>query len=57
MGNPLTLIFNQFELIALIAAVVVAALVSSDGESNWLEGVALIGVYLILGVGFFLLPS
>lgn len=57
MGNPLTLIFNQFELIALIAAVVVAALVSSDGESNWLEGAALIGVYLILGVGFFLLPS
>lgn len=57
MGNPLTLVFNQFELIALIAAVVVAALVSSDGESNWLEGAALIGVYLILGVGFFLLPS
>lgn len=57
MGNPLTLVFNQFELIALIAAVVVAALVSSDGESNWLEGVALIGVYIILGVGFFLLPS
>ncbi|MBI4928949.1 MAG: calcium/proton exchanger, partial [Anaerolineae bacterium] len=56
MGHPLTLVFNQFELLALIAAVVVAALVASDGESNWLEGTALLGVYLILGIGFFLLP-
>jgi Ca2+:H+ antiporter len=56
-GHPLTLIFNQFELMALIAAVVVAALVASDGESNWLEGSILLGVYLILGIGFFLLPA
>jgi Ca2+:H+ antiporter len=57
MGHPLTLIFNQFELLALIAAVMIAALVSSDGESNWLEGAALLAVYLILGIGFFLLPA
>jgi Ca2+:H+ antiporter len=57
MGHPLTLIFNQFELLALIAAVLVAALVSSDGESNWLEGAALLTVYTILGIGFFLLPA
>jgi Ca2+:H+ antiporter len=56
MGNPLTLIFNQFELLALVAAVVITALVSSDGESNWLEGAALLAVYLILGIAFFLLP-
>jgi Ca2+:H+ antiporter len=57
MGHPLTLIFNQFELLALIAAVVVSALVASDGESNWLEGAALLAVYTILGIGFFLLPA
>jgi Ca2+:H+ antiporter len=56
MGNPLTLIFNQFELIALIAGVMIAALVSSDGESNWLEGAELLAVYAILGLAFFLLP-
>jgi Ca2+:H+ antiporter len=56
MGNPLTLIFNQFELIALIAGVLIAALVSSDGESNWLEGVELLAVYAILGLAFYLLP-
>jgi Ca2+:H+ antiporter len=56
-GNPLQLIFNQFELIALGAAVIIAALVASDGESNWLEGAALLAVYLILGLAFFLLPG
>ncbi len=56
MGNPLTLIFNQFELLALIAGVLIAALVSSDGESNWLEGAELLAIYLILGMAFFLLP-
>ncbi len=56
MKHPLNLVFNTFELLALGAGVLIAALVSSDGESNWLEGAALIGVYLILGVCFFLLP-
>lgn len=56
MGNPLTLIFNQFELIALGAGVIITALVSNDGESNWLEGATLLAVYLILGIAFFLLP-
>lgn len=57
MGHPLTLIFNQFELLALGASVAVAILVAIDGESNWLEGAALLAVYLILGIAFFLLPT
>jgi Ca2+:H+ antiporter len=56
MGNPLTLVFNTFELIALGAAALVMVLVAFDGESNWLEGAALIAVFLILGFAFFLLP-
>jgi Ca2+:H+ antiporter len=55
-GHPLTLIFNMLELLALIAGVLIAVLVSSDGESSWFEGAALIGIYLILGMAFFLLP-
>ncbi len=54
-GHPLTLVFNQFELIALIAGVLIAALVSADGESNWLEGSELLAIYIILGLVFFLL--
>jgi len=57
MGNPLTLIFNTFELMALGAAVVITVLVANDGESNWLEGAALLAVYLILGLAFFMLPA
>lgn len=57
MGNPLTLIFNQFELLALLVTVVISAFVSIDGESNWLEGAALIAVYLILALAFFLIPG
>lgn len=56
MGNPLTLIFNQFEILALVAGVLIAALVSFDGESNWLEGAELLALYAILGLAFFLLP-
>lgn len=57
MGNPLQLIFNQFELLALVAGVTIMALVSSDGESNWLEGAELLAVYFILSLAFFLLPT
>jgi len=55
MGHPLTLVFNNFELVAVGAGVLIAALVAADGESNWLEGAALLGVFLILGLAFFLL--
>ena len=56
-GRYLDLGFNQFELLALIAAVLITALVASDGETNWLEGAQLLGVYLILGVAFFFIPA
>jgi len=56
MGNPLTLVFDQFELIALMAAVLIGGLVSLDGESNWLEGAMLLTVYTIVALAFFWLP-
>ena len=55
--NRLLLVFTPYELIALAAGSVVAALVSQDGESNWLEGAQLLAVYGILALAFFLLPS
>jgi Ca2+:H+ antiporter len=57
MGNPLTLVFNTFELAALLAAVLVCYFVSADGESNWLEGAALLAVYIIFGLAFFIFPG
>ncbi len=55
-GRQLNLVFNSFELLALVAGVLVAALVAADGESNWLEGAVLLAVYGMLGLAFFLLP-
>ena len=56
-GNPLTLDFNQFELLALAAGVGIAGLVSLDGESNWLEGAQLLALYAIVALAFFFLPT
>lgn len=51
-GHPLTLRFSIAELLAVITAVVVSNQVSTDGRSNWLEGVLLVATYIILGAGF-----
>lgn len=56
MGHPMDLVFTRFELIALVAAVLIGTIVSVDGESNWLEGAQLLAVYVILGIAFFILP-
>ena len=50
--TPMSIIFNTFELIALIASVLIANRVSQDGESNYLEGVQLLAVYLIIAASF-----
>ena len=57
MGNPMTLEFNHPELIAMVAASVIAALVAIDGRSNWLEGAMLLVVYAMLALGFYFLPA
>jgi Ca2+:H+ antiporter len=56
LGHPLVLEFTSFELVALIASCLIAAHVSVDGETNWLEGALLIGLYLVIAVAFFFLP-
>ena len=56
-GTPLDLIFTPFEVAAVTVAVLVVGFTSLDGESNWMEGVMLIGVYLILAIAFYFLPA
>ena len=56
-GQRLLLVFNNFELIALFGAAIIAAFIAQDGESNWLEGAMLLAVYLIIALAFLLLPS
>lgn len=53
IDKPIPMVFNSWELIALIAAVLLAVAISQDSRSNWLEGAQLIAVYLILATAFF----
>ncbi len=57
LGHPMSLVFNPFEITAVILSVSVAVLVAMDGESNWLEGLQLLGVYCILATAFYLIPA
>ncbi|HEV8677338.1 MAG TPA: cation transporter, partial [Candidatus Paceibacterota bacterium] len=47
------LVFNTFELVAIIFSVFIANSVAEDGESNWFEGAQLLAAYAIMAVAFF----
>ncbi|MCX2727320.1 calcium/proton exchanger [Thermomicrobium sp. 4228-Ro] len=55
-SQPMSLVFNVYELVALLGAALVSTLIALDGRSHWLEGAMLLAVYAGLGVGFFFLP-
>jgi Ca2+:H+ antiporter len=50
----MNLVFDLFELVALVLSVFVTNAVIEDGESTWLEGVQLLVAYVIMAVAFFL---
>ena len=57
LGTPLDLIFTPFEVAAVTISVLIVGFVSMDGESHWMEGAMLIGVYAMLAVAFYFLPA
>lgn len=57
MGQPMDLDFNPFELVSVTVAVFLANSISSDGQSNWLEGVLLLATYLVLSFAFYFHPA
>jgi Ca2+:H+ antiporter len=56
IGQPMDLNFNLFEVVAVVAAVALANLISLDGRSNWLEGALLLATYAVLGAAFYFHP-
>lgn len=50
--TPLTLVLPPLLVAALALAAVLGALIVDDGESNWLEGIALIGLYGMIAISF-----
>ena len=56
-GRPMHLEFSIPEVVAVIASIIIVEQITSDGESNWIEGVQLLSVYAILALLFYFLPS
>jgi Ca2+:H+ antiporter len=54
LGDELSLVFDPFQLAALAAAALVATLVARGGETNWLEGLQLAVIYVIVAVAAWL---
>ena len=57
LGRPMDLEFTRPEVFAIVASVYILFQISGDGETNWIEGVQLLSLYVILGILFFYLPE
>lgn len=53
----MNLVFSMLEVMAIVVTVIVVGLVAYDGESNWMEGLLLLAVYLILAIAFYHVPE
>ena len=51
--NPMALVFNGYELGAMVLAVLIANFLTQDGESNWFEGLQLLALYAVFGLVFY----
>lgn len=56
-GTALTLVFSPLLIGALVLSAVLGALIVIDGESTWLEGAALIGLYVIIAASVWWGPA
>lgn len=55
VDHPLTLVFTPLEVVAVAVSVFIASYIALDGRSNWVEGLQLTSVYVMLGLAFFYL--
>ena len=54
VGNDLTLVFDPLQLAALAAAALGSTMIARGGETNWLEGLQLLTIYLVVAVAVWL---
>ncbi|CAO3586940.1 unnamed protein product [Absidia cylindrospora] len=57
IGVNMSLYFNMYETAVMFIAVVMVNYLIMDGRSNWLEGLMLCVVYLIIAISFFYYPD
>jgi Ca2+:H+ antiporter len=56
LGRDMDLLFTRFEIVAIVIAVLITRHLTMDGQSTWLEGLMLVAIYVMLGIGFYNLP-
>ena len=49
----MSLAFAPFQMVAMILAVMIINYIGADGVCNWLEGVQLVAVYIIIAIAFY----
>jgi Ca2+:H+ antiporter len=54
--NGMNLVFPPMEVAAILLSVAIVIVLGINGETNWFEGVLLLGVYAILAITFFYMP-
>jgi Ca2+:H+ antiporter len=54
---PMDLAFSGGLVLSVLLAVLITGQVAGDGRSDWLKGVQLLAVYLILGLAYFFTPD
>ena len=55
--TPMDLAFSGGMVVTVLLAVLVTGQVAGDGRSDWLKGVQLLAVYVILGLTYFFAPA
>ncbi|BBL74282.1 calcium/proton exchanger [Methylomagnum ishizawai] len=57
LGTEMNLLFTPFEIVSIVLTTVVIRNIVTDGRSTWMEGLMLLAVYIMLGIGFYYLPA
>ena len=57
VGTEMNLLFSHFEIATILLTSVIIRILTMDGASTWFEGMMLVALYLMLGIGFYHLPA
>lgn len=51
--KQMPLVFTPVELVSMLAAVGLTVSITNDGDTNWMEGLALLASYAVMAIGFY----
>jgi len=54
IGNPMNLVFaSPLDLFSIASAAFIVRSIASDGETNWFEGLLMVGTYVMIALAYF----